>query len=81
MNGFIVLVSLLVLHTRVDCMTKNGKKTCSQLTSAIQNIPQAMILKNPTQGLRFSTMLFTCTLDLNFIVVNGSDYHGFITRF
>ena len=71
MNGFIVLVSLLVLHTRVDCMTKNGTKTCSQLTSVIQNIPQTMILKNPTQGLRFYDVL-RCALDLNFIGVNGT---------
>ena len=53
MNGFyIVLVFLLVLHARVDSMPKNGKKTCPQLTSVSQNIPQTLILKNPTQGLQ-----------------------------
>ncbi|XP_028405563.1 glypican-6-like [Dendronephthya gigantea] len=50
MNGFLLLVFLFISHARVDCVTKNGKKTCSQLTSARQNIPQTLILKNPSQG-------------------------------
>ena len=52
MNGFIVLVFLLVLRSQVDCVAKNGKKTCSQLTSAHRNIPQTLLLKDPVEGLR-----------------------------
>ena len=52
MNGLIVLVFLLVLRAEVDCMTKNGKTTCSQLTSVSQNVPQTLLLRNPVEGLR-----------------------------
>ena len=51
MNGFAVLVHVLVLYSTVDCVIKNGKITCSQLKRVSQNIPQTSVLKNPVQGL------------------------------
>lgn len=53
MNDFIVLVFLLVLCAEVDCMAKNDKKTCSQLTSVRRNIPQTLLLKNPIEGANY----------------------------